>query len=532
MTKLRVECLTDPIWNQAGISIPQFHIAQIREHTSNNPRWIHFGGGNIFRAYIADLQQKLLEKGDAETGIIVAENYDPEIIERIYRPFDNLTLAVRMGSSGEMDKNVIASVTEALHCDTENQNDWNRIKEIFTAKSLQMCSFTITEKGYVLKEADLKSDPEKPRHLMAQVTALLLERYRAGGWPLAVVSMDNCSCNGKLLHDAVLHIAREWQSRGYVPDAFLQYLENPDRISFPWSMIDKITPRPSESIREMIEEDGIEDMDAICTQQGTYIAPFVNTEKAEYLVIEDSFPAGRPNLEQCGVIFTDRDTVQKVERMKVMTCLNPLHTALAIFGCLLGYQSIADEMADDDLLTLVNMIGYEEGMPAVTDPGIIKPEDFLSEVLTERFPNPNIPDTPQRIATDTSQKMPVRFGETLKAYWTNETLEIGSLLLIPLVIAAWIRYLMGIDDSGQPMALSSDPLLEELQGYVEGISLGNPDSLTGQLKDLLCRKDLFGVDLYEAGLGSKIEEMLREMIAGPDAVRKTLQRYLQEKEKQ
>ena len=94
----------------------------------------------------------------------------------------------------------------------------------------------------------------------------------------------------------------------------------------------------------------------------------------------------------------------------------PLHTALAVYGCLLGYNSIADEMKDNELRALVEKIGYDEGMPVVIDPKIINPSDFIHEVVEKRLPNPFVPDSPQRIATDTSQKMSVRFGETIKAY--------------------------------------------------------------------------------------------------------------------
>ena len=108
--------------------------------------------------------------------------------------------------------------------------------------------------------------------------------------------------------------------------------------------------------------------------------------------------------------------MNKTERMKVTACLNPLHTALAVYGCVLGYRLIADEMKDPALSGLVWKLGMDEGLPVVESPGILKPEDFLKEVLTERLPNPFLMDTPQRIATDTSQKVGIRFGETIKAY--------------------------------------------------------------------------------------------------------------------
>ena len=143
---------------------------------------------------------------------------------------------------------------------------------------------------------------------------------------------------------------------------FVSYME--EKVSFPWSMIDKITPRPDEKVKEMLEKDGFEDTDLIITSRNTYTAPFVNSEETGYLVIEDNFPNGRPPLEKAGIVFTDRETVDKVEKMKVCTCLNPLHTALAIYGCMLGHTSIHDEMEDKELSRLIQKMCYEEAMPA------------------------------------------------------------------------------------------------------------------------------------------------------------------------
>ena len=224
--------------------------------------------------------------------------------------------------------------------------------------------------------------------------------------------------------------------------------------------------------------------------------------------------------------MTDRDTVNMTERMKVTTCLNPLHTALAVYGCLLGYTSIASEMTDEDLKKLVETIGYKEGMPVVTDPGILSPMDFIHEVIDRRLPNPFIPDMPQRIATDTSQKIPIRFGETIKSYVASNELNVQDLTAIPLAIAGWLRYLMAVDDEGKEMSVSSDPMLEELQKQMAGITLGNPDSCEGKLAPILSNPVLFGLNLVEAGLSNKIEGMFRQLIAGPGAVRKTVHEYM------
>jgi fructuronate reductase len=523
-------------WQQASITNIQFNYEQMSVLTKENPTWVHFGAGNIFRGYIAVLQQALINSGKADTGIIAVETYDHEIIDKIYAPYDNLGLLVIMNADGSLEKTVIGSIGESLVGDPAREEDWKRLQAIFTKPSLQVASFTITEKGYSLKnisgdympdvQEDMVNGPRQPKSVMAKVTSLAYLRYQSGELPIAFVSMDNCSHNGDKLHNAVDTIAREWAAQGLVEAAFLEYINNPEKVSFPWSMIDKITPRPSESVQAALNEAGFASTEIICTSKNTFIAPFVNAEKPQYLVIEDKFPNGRMPLEQAGVYFTDRQTVDRVEKMKVCTCLNPLHTSLAIFGCLLGYNLIADEMKDPYLKKLVEKIGYEEGMPVVVNPQIMEPQAFINEVIEIRLPNPYIPDTPQRIATDTSQKVGIRFGETIKAYHLRADLAPKNLTYIPLVIAGWCRYLLGADDQGKEMSLSPDPLLSTLKASISDIRLGDTASVGDHLKPILSNETLFGVNLYEVGLGEKIEGYFKEMITGMGAVRSTLQKYL------
>ena len=293
-------------------------------------------------------------------------------------------------------------------------------------------------------------------------------------------------------------------------------------------MIDKITPRPDDSVKKMLEECGFTDTENLITSKNTYMAPFVNAEETEYLVIEDAFPNGRPALERAGVIFTTRDTVERVERMKVCTCLNPLHTALAVYGCLLGYTKISEEMKDEDLVKMVERIGYREGLPVVTDPGILSPRKFIDEVLQIRVPNPFMPDTPQRIACDTSQKLSIRFGETIKEYMARPKLDVTALRFIPMVQAGWCRYLLGVDDEGNTFTVSPDPMYESLAKQLEGVRIGEDCDVHEALSPILSDARIFGVNLYEAGLGHYVEEVFAELIAGKGAVRATLKRHLSE----
>ena len=461
-------------WEAKGYELPKFDIKTVREKTAKNPTWVHFGGGNIFRAFPAAILNDALNTGKYDRGVIVAETFDFEVIDKAYAPYNNLSLCVNLCSDGSIEKKVIASVTEALKADPQFP-DWNRLVEIFKNPSLQMISFTITEKGYTYNEADLARGL-KPLFAMGKVCALLLERYQAGQLPLTVQSMDNCSHNG-------------------------------------------------DKVKAGVAADGFDDNDYIETEKHTFTAPFVNAEEVQYLVIEDNYTNGRPPLDLGGALYTTRETVDKVETMKVTTCLNPLHTAMSIYGCMLGYTLISAEMADEDLRPFIQKIGYMEAMPVVVDPGVLNPYEFIGAVINRRLPNPFMPDAPQRIAMDTSQKLPIRFGETLKKYIARG-LDKSNLVLIPLTLAGYARYLKGIKDDGTTFEPSPDPMLAELQAIVAPLEIGKPDQDWSPLKALYSRKDVFGLDLYEAGLGEQIEGMVKELYAGSGAVRATLHKYV------
>lgn len=514
-------------WLDKGYALPEFDRQAMIAKTQEAPVWVHFGAGNIFRAFQCAAMQKLLNDGKTDTGIIAVEGFDYEIVEKGYRPNDNYTLLVTLKANGQVEKKVIGSIAESCILDSGNIPEFDHLKDIFSNPSLQMASFTITEKGYAVRDlqgqiapaiaADLAAGPGASQSYLGKVASLLYTRYQAGRLPIAMVSMDNCSHNGEKLFQAVKTFAEGWKDEG-----FLSYISDPRVVSFPWTMIDKITPRPDAAVEAMLREDGLEGLDPVVTTKHTWIAPFVNAEESEYLVIEDAFPNGRPPLEEAGFLFTDRDTVNKVERMKVTTCLNPLHTALAVFGCLLGYTRISDEMKDPDLLKLIRTIGYQEGLPVVTDPGVISPREFIDTVVNIRLPNPFMPDTPQRIACDTSQKVPIRFGETIKSYLSDPDRDASSLTAIPLAIAGWMRYLLGVDDQGNTIEISPDPLLPRLKEALSGIIPGSPASAEGKLDSLLSDPTLFATDLTATPLADKITSFFRSMLEGPGSVRKTL----------
>lgn len=266
----------------------------------------------------------MLNQGEYDRGIVVAESFDHEIISKAYKPYDCLSLSVVLKANGTIEKKIVGSVVEALVADQAAPKDFARLLEIFENPSLQMASFTITEKGYSIYdgkgellsvvESGFNDKPENQQHLMGRVAALCYRRFKTCKAPIALSSMDNCSHNGDKLKAGVMAFVNAWVKNGIVEKEFADYMNDENQVSFPWSMIDKITPRPDENVKKMLEKDGFEDTDLIITNRNTYTSPFVNSEETGYLVIEDKFPNGRPPIDKAGILFTDRETVDKVER--------------------------------------------------------------------------------------------------------------------------------------------------------------------------------------------------------------------------
>ena len=312
-------------WEAAGYKLPKYDRAAMIEATKANPFWVHFGSGNIFRAFQANVVENLLNDGVLDRGLIAVGGH--EAMEKLFLPHDNYNVLATLKANGTVEKTIIGSIAEALTTDAGYDAHFDRLKEIFAKDSLQMVSFTITEKGYSLVggdgeytapvKEDLTAGPAKPVSYMGKIAAFLYARFQAGAKPVALVSMDNCSHNGDKLKAAVMTFVDAWEKAGLVDAGFAAYVGDASKVAFPWSMIDKIVPRPDAQVEAMLAKDGIDGLEPIITERKTYIAPFVNAEECEYLVIADEFPNGRPELEKGGLIFTERETVDKVGTMKV-----------------------------------------------------------------------------------------------------------------------------------------------------------------------------------------------------------------------
>ncbi len=502
-----------------GVRLPSEQSLAAKSLGSSQPRWIHMGGGNLYRSLHAQVAQDLIDEHKLDRGIVVAQTRNPITVDQLYQAYNCDILQVIMHGDGALDQRILSSTARAVFAHPDNVWEWKLMKSYFESDVLQIVTFTITEKGYIVAEEDAALGPGSPRGCIPVTCALLLARFNAGAAPLALVSTDNFSRNGTRLRDAMLHVAGLWVERGFATEAFFDYIADEDRIAFPYTMVDRIVPNPSPKIERMLTERGWSDL-GLCTDGTSRFAAFTNAEPTFYLVVEDHFPNGRPPLEHAGVIMTNRKTAELCDTMKVTCCLNPVHTTLAIFGCLLGYETIADAIRNPSLAALVHRISYDEGLPVIPNPNVLDPNQFITQLITERLPNTFLPDTPQRIATDTSQKMSIRFGQTILRHVKAPYCDATSLTAIPLVIAGWLRYLVGIDDAGRPFTLSPDPLLDELTSRVKGLHLGCKSAklVHRSVAPILRDERIFGADLHEVGLDMCIETHLLKMLECPGAV--------------
>ncbi len=511
-----------------NIALPSFDVAKMQADAKENPRWVHFGPGNIFRIFLARMADDMLADGEF-WPITTAESFAVEEMKRQLWDHDLLTLSVILHPDNRRDLRVIAGIGEAIVCSEK----FERLLEIFADPQMSTVTFTITEKGYAIRDAQGEflpgvreglAAPAIAAHSNAMVllTGLLLHRYNEGAAPINLLSCDNLVDNGVTLRNTVLTIAKERLKNASVTNDFVEWLEDRTKVSFPVSVIDKITPRPTEPVSKYLSELGFSDMGLEVINR-TEVAGFVNSEPVEYLILEDAFAAPRPPFEKYGAHVVDRETVDKFERMKVTGCLNPLHTALAIIGVLLGLETVDQGVTDPTVRALVDTLGYKEVMPVVADPKIVKPADFIDEVLNIRFANKALPDSLMRVATDTSQIISIRFGETVKEYIARD-MDLDNLVAIPLFFASWCRYLLGIRDDGTPFDFAPDPLVDELHRHFADITLGSEFDVHQLLEPILSNSTMFGVDLSNTALAPRIEQYFWQMTRSTGVLRDIIER--------
>ena len=427
---------------------------------------VHLGAGAFHRAHMADYTDQAIAAGDLRWGIIGASLRSGETRDAL-KPQDWLYTLAESDETGERFR-VIAALRDILVA-PENPR---ALVEAMCLPSVKIVSLTVTEKGYAHDPAtaDLNEQhphiihdlahPESPRSAPGFLVAALALRRARGLPPFTVLTCDNLPANGRTVAKVVTRLA------ALTDPALGAYVAA--HVAFPATMVDRIVPATTD-----------QDRARIAAATGLDDAWPVVTEIYNNWVIEDHFPQGRP--DWAATFVTD---IVPFELMK-LRLLNGAHSTMAYLGYLAGHETIADCMGDAALSHLVSHLMHAEVTPTLPVPPGADIESY-KQALLRRFRNPALKHRTWQIAMDGSQKLPQRLLGTIR-----DRLQAGRPIdALALGIAAWMRYVTGIDEKGQAIDVR-DPLSAELRQY--GEAAGHNAALLAS--SLLSLDRVFGRDL-------------------------------------
>lgn len=401
----------------ASIATPSYDRSRIV------PGIVHLGVGAFHRAHQAAYVDDCLAAGETDWGITGVSLRSADTRDAL-TPQDGLyTLAIR--SSGTEKLQVIGSITAMLVA----PEDPGAVLAALTDPRTRIVTLTITEKAYLraagggldAAHPDIAHDlanPQMPKTAHGFLTEALARRRAAGTPPFTVLCCDNLPANGATLHRLLTEFAELRDAKHGVKSDVRIADHIAHQVAFPSSMVDRIVPATTDADRARIAEElGAED------------AWPVMTERFCQWVVEDNFPAGRPDWEQFGVTMV-RD-VGPFEDMK-LRLLNGSHSAIAYLGLLSGHATVDRAFADPAIRQFVDAL-WAEAIPTLPEDAGLDTSAYTAE-LAERFSNTALAHRTAQIANDGSQKLPQRIVAS-----AIECLEAGTELVhLTLVVAAWI----------------------------------------------------------------------------------------------
>ncbi|MCP8940016.1 mannitol dehydrogenase family protein [Alsobacter sp. SYSU M60028] len=434
------------------------------------PGIVHLGLGAFFRAHGAIYTEDVLPEATPDWGIIGVSLKRPEQRDRL-EPQGGLYTAVEKDQNGERAR-IIGSVLGVLVA----PEDPGAVLEAMSAPETRIVSLTVTEKGYCHDPATGRLDdthpdivhdlenPTEPRSAIGFIVEALERRREAGDSPFTVLCCDNLPHNGELVRGLVLSFA---QSRDCGLAAWIER-----HGAFPSTMVDRIVPAVTPAdIADVARLTGLADE-----------APVVH-EPFKQWVIEDNFVDGqRPDWENAGAQLVE--DVAPFELMK-LRMLNGSHSSLAYLGYLAGCETIFDAVSEPALRAYVVRLWRDEIAPVLPPPPGADLRAYADALLV-RFSNPAIRHRTWQIAMDGSQKLPQRLLGTIA-----ERLARGlPIPCLALAVAAWIRYVGGVDERGQPIDVR-DPMATDFR---DALNRAGNDPLA-RVRAILGIKAVFGTEL-------------------------------------
>ncbi|MGN0922345.1 MAG: mannitol dehydrogenase family protein [Cellvibrio sp.] len=456
--------------NQAEISaLPKDVLLPSYDRNAIKPGIVHLGIGAFHRAHQAFYTEAVLNQFGGDWGIIGCSLRSASVRDQL-APQDGLYTLVERSGEGEKLQ-LIGAVKETL----VGPEDPAGLVAIMANPDIKIVSLTVTEKGYChdpatgdlnLNHPDIQHDLDNlatPKSAIGFLVGALKIRFEAGQKAFTLLSCDNLPNNGRVLEKVVTQFAEK------VSAEFAQWIKA--NATFPCTMIDRIVPATTDDDRREIE-----------ARLGLRDEGMVVCEPFTQWVVEDKFADGRPAWEKVGVLMTD--DVEAFEKIK-LRLLNGSHSTMAYTGYLSGFQYIAEVMQQPAFVNLIKTYMAREAGETVQAPTGFDIEEYKQQ-LRDRFSNPALKHKTWQIAMDGSQKLPQRLLETLREQLARD----GHIDIICLGVAAWIRYVSGVDESGKAIEVS-DPLASKLREACDA-NKGNPRAMVEAVVGI---SQVFGNDL-------------------------------------
>jgi len=415
-----------------GVAVPSYDRSLVQ------PGIVHFGVGAFHRAHGAMFIDRVLALSAPDEpstwGLVGVGTLPGDAAMRdALDAQDRLYTLVTTSPDGDVEARVIGSIVDYLFAPDDPAAVLARVVD----PSTRIVSLTITEGGYGVNDATGVFEPRDeatladldglptgavPRSPLGFIAAGLGARRAAGAVPFTVMSCDNIQGNGHVARTAILAFAER------IDPSLAAWIA--EEVSFPNSMVDRITPATTEEQRASVAERfGVEDRWPVLS------------ESFEQWVLEDDFTAGRPPYDQVGVqLVAD---VEPYELMK-LRLLNASHQAMSYLGLLAG-ETYVHDVCRDELFTRF-LLGYmhDEARPTLDPVPGIDIDDYCAELM-RRFGSEAIKDTFARQIVDGSERIP----KFLLPVVREQLRTGGGIARSALVLAAWSRFLEGVGDDGE-----------------------------------------------------------------------------------
>jgi len=404
------------------------------------PSIVHIGVGGFHRAHLATYVDELCAAGHTDWAIVGCGVMPGDVaMQGALAPQDMLYTLITRGAD-HTEVQVIGSLVDYIHA----HPDTARAIEQIASEQTQIVSLTVTEGGYPVDDLTgnylADSSNAGPGSAFGIIAAALEKRRLSNGAPITIMSCDNIMTNGHVTETATLGEAARFGQE------LIDWIGS--SVSFPNSMVDRITPATADSDRQWLSHThAIEDRWPVVTE------PF------RQWVVEDNFAGNRLPLEELDIIITD--DVEPYEFMK-LRLLNAGHSCLAYLAALDGIETVDGAMSEPAISRYVRAFLDLESKPVLPPVAGID-VDAYNDTLIERFSNPSIGDQISRLCLDGSAKFPKFLMPTVRA----QIAAGGPVALSALALAGWCQYLEGTTDHGEPIEPSPDPLLDEAIGFAK-----------------------------------------------------------------